>query len=162
MQDKELENALNEGNGIALITVYVKCPNCREDIWISVGHHCGYDALLEGNVETECYKCLKNISVDTSDMSVFKNTKFMTHEQLHNITWKLVYAAIEALRFYEDCVDHIAYCEVYGKEMGFDWNRCRAYCSVGKSYSHSRFMAYVADFFGTSVKEMRLQLRNVK
>jgi hypothetical protein len=47
MEDKELENALNEGNGIALITVYVKCPNCREDIWISVGHHCGYDALLE-------------------------------------------------------------------------------------------------------------------
>lgn len=70
--------------------------------------------------------------------------------------------ATKALQFYEDCADHIAYCKASGKELGFDWDRCRAYCSVGKSYSHSRFMAFVAEFFGTTVKEMKLQWRNVK
>jgi hypothetical protein len=29
--------------------------------------------------------------------------------------------AAEALQFYEDCADHIAYCEASGKEIGFDW-----------------------------------------
>ena len=70
--------------------------------------------------------------------------------------------ATKALQFYEDCADHIAYCESSGKEIGFDWDRCRAYCSVGKSYSHSRFMTYVAKWFGTTVEEMKFQWRNVK
>jgi hypothetical protein len=70
--------------------------------------------------------------------------------------------ATEALQFYENCADHIAYCEASGKEIGFDWNQCRAYCRVGKTYSHLRFMAYVANFFNTTVKEMKLQWRNVK
>lgn len=70
--------------------------------------------------------------------------------------------ATEALQFYEDCADNLPYCQTSEKDNGFDWDRCRAYCSVGKSYSHSRFMAYVAEWFGTTVKEMKLQWRNVK
>lgn len=70
--------------------------------------------------------------------------------------------ATEALQFYEDCVDKLPYHQTSEKDNGFDWDRCRAYCSVGKSYSHSRFMAYVAEWFGTTVKEMKLQWRNVK
>lgn len=61
----------------------------------------------------------------------------------------------KAVKFYNECVEHIAYCETYGKELGFDWDMCRACCSVGKSYSHTRFMTFVANFFGTTVKEMK-------
>jgi hypothetical protein len=70
--------------------------------------------------------------------------------------------ATEALQFYEDCADNLPYYQTTEKDNGFDWDRCRAYCSVGKSYSHQRFMAYVAEWFGTTVKEMKLQWRNVK
>jgi hypothetical protein len=68
----------------------------------------------------------------------------------------------EALQFYEDCADKLPYYQTSEKDNGFDWDRCRAYCSVGKSYSHSRFMSYVAEWFGTTVNEMKLQWRNVK
>ena len=70
--------------------------------------------------------------------------------------------AIEALQFYEDCAENLPYYQTSEKDNGFDWDRCRAYCMVGKSYSHSRFMDYVAEWFGTTVKEMKLQWRNVK
>lgn len=70
--------------------------------------------------------------------------------------------ATEALQFYEDCADNLPYYQTSEKDNGFDWDRCRAYCRVGKSYSHSRFMAYVAELFGTTVKEMKHQWRNVK
>ena len=70
--------------------------------------------------------------------------------------------ATEALQFYENCADHIAYCEASGKEIGFKWDECRAYCRVGKSYSHSRFMQYVANWFGVTVSEMKSQWRNIK
>lgn len=70
--------------------------------------------------------------------------------------------ATDALQFYEDCSDHIAYCKASGQEIGFDWDYCRAYCKVGKTYSQARFMEYVALFFGTTVKEMKTQWRNIK
>jgi hypothetical protein len=70
--------------------------------------------------------------------------------------------ATEALQFYEDCSDNLPYYQTSEKDSGFDWDRCRAYCGVGKSYSHQRFMAYVAEWFGTTVKEIKLQWRNVK
>ena len=70
--------------------------------------------------------------------------------------------AKEALQFYEDCAENLPYYQTSEKDNGFDWDRCRAYCMVGKSYSHSRFMDYVAEWFGTTVKEMKLQWRNVK
>ena len=69
--------------------------------------------------------------------------------------------ATEALQFYEDCADNLPYYQTSEKDNGFDWDRCRAYCSVGKSYSHQRFMGFVAEWFGTTVKEMKLQWRNV-
>lgn len=69
--------------------------------------------------------------------------------------------ATEALQFYEECADNLPYYQTSEKDDGFDWDKCRAYCSVGKSYSHQRFMAYVAEWFGTTVKEMKLQWRNV-
>ena len=70
--------------------------------------------------------------------------------------------AIEALQFYEDCAENLPYYQTSEKDNGFDRDRCRAYCMVGKSYSHSRFMDYVAEWFGTTVKEMKLHWRNVK
>lgn len=72
------------------------------------------------------------------------------------------YKATKALQFYEDCVDHLGYCEASGKELGFDWDRCRAYCKVGKTYSKSKFMLYVAIFFETTVSEMKEQWRNIR
>ena len=70
--------------------------------------------------------------------------------------------AIEALQFYEDCAENLPYYQTSEKDNGFDWDRCRAYCRVGKSYSDKMFMDYVAECFGTTVKEMKLQWRNVK
>jgi hypothetical protein len=70
--------------------------------------------------------------------------------------------ATEASQFYEDCADNLPYYLTSEKDNEFDWDRCRAYCRVGKSYSQQRFMAYVAEWFGTTVKEMKLQWRNVK
>lgn len=70
--------------------------------------------------------------------------------------------ATKALQFYEDCVDHIAYCEAYGKEINFNWDICRAYCRVGKTYSQAKFMEYLAKWFGVTVSEMKLQWRNIE
>lgn len=70
--------------------------------------------------------------------------------------------ATEALQFYEDCADSIANLQTSEKDYGFDWDRCRAYCFVGKSYSHSRFMNYVAQWFGVTTEEMKSQWRNIK
>ena len=60
------------------------------------------------------------------------------------------------------CAGNLPYYQTSEKDNGFDWDRCRVYCSVGKSYSHQRFMTYVAEWFGTTVKEMKLQWSNVK
>lgn len=69
--------------------------------------------------------------------------------------------ATRALQFYEDNAKYISINETIGKELGFNWNECRAYCSVGKSYSHSRFKQYVAKFFHTTVREMDTQWNNI-
>lgn len=36
----------------------------------------------------------------------------------------------EALQFYEDYTDSLSYCQTSERDNGFDWDRCRAYCSV--------------------------------
>lgn len=38
--------------------------------------------------------------------------------------------AIEALQFYEDCVDNLHLYQTSENNM-FDWDICRAYCSIG-------------------------------
>lgn len=70
--------------------------------------------------------------------------------------------ATEALQFYEDCVDSLPYIQTSEKDNGFDWDMCRAYCCVGKSYSHSRFMEFVAKWFKTTVSEMKNSWRHIK
>lgn len=70
--------------------------------------------------------------------------------------------ATEALQFYEDCCDNLPYYQTSEKDNGFDWDLCRAYCKIGKSYSHQKFMDYVAKWFGTTMEEMKGQWRNIK
>jgi hypothetical protein len=76
--DNELKDVLNKGNGIALICYIIECPNCHNNILIDGGYHCGFDAVLEGYVSTDCYKCLTTINVDTSNHAIVKGMKFMT------------------------------------------------------------------------------------
>lgn len=68
--------------------------------------------------------------------------------------------ATKALQFYEDYKDKIATEKTIDNE-GFDWDECRAFCGVGKNYSHSRFKNYVSRWFGVSVKDMNSQWRNI-
>lgn len=75
--------------------------------------------------------------------------------------------ATKALQFYEqhaDALDTPIYFEklVDLNYESIDMNLCRAYCRVGKSYSHAKFMAFIAEWFGTTVKEMKTQWRNIK
>lgn len=75
--------------------------------------------------------------------------------------------ATEALEFYDTHVDALSrpiYFEGLGDlgGKGIDMDFCRAYCRIGKSYQRSRFMAFVAKLFGTTVSEMKSQWRNIK
>jgi len=83
--DEELKKALNKGNGIALICSLVECPNCHNDIWVEVGQHCGFDAVLEGNINIDCYKCLTTINLDLFNISIQKDFKYMTSSDLLDI-----------------------------------------------------------------------------
>lgn len=78
--------------------------------------------------------------------------------------------ATEALAFYErhaDSLDNVSYFENLTdiEDQKFDMDHLRAFCSVNSrnrvSYSHSRFMEYIAKWFGTTVKEMKSQWRNI-
>ena len=86
--DEELKNTLNKGNGIALICSLVECPNCHNDIWVASGQHCGFDAVLEGNVKADCYKCLTTININLSDPTIQKDFKFMTISDLLDIQFE--------------------------------------------------------------------------
>jgi len=90
------------------------------------------------------------------------NTELNVSDIMGIVTTVCDSKATEALQFYEDCADNLPHYQTSEKDNGFDWDRCRAYCSVGNSYSHSRFMHYVAEWFGTTVGEMKLQWRNIK
>ncbi len=86
--------------------------------------------------------------------------------------------ATEALQFYEDNAEIFQYTTAHQRYPNFNWDECRAVCSVAtnpkhirlnssasvkvQSYSHSRFMEYVARYFGTTVSEMKNQWRNIK
>jgi hypothetical protein len=70
--------------------------------------------------------------------------------------------ATKALQFYEDYADSLHYIKSSEENNEFDWDRCRAYCRIGKKYSHQRFMTYVSEWFGTPVKEMKSQWRNIR
>lgn len=37
MIDKDLNDVLKRGNGIALIVSMVECPECAKDIWVEMG-----------------------------------------------------------------------------------------------------------------------------
>jgi hypothetical protein len=76
--EEQISYALNEGGGIAVIGCLIECPSCNNDIWINGGHHCGFDAVLEGLVHTKCYKCSNFIKADVSNISTIKDMKFMT------------------------------------------------------------------------------------
>jgi len=69
--------------------------------------------------------------------------------------------ATEALQFYEDTVDALPYLQTTEKDGGFDWDKCRAYCKVGKRYSPYRYMEYLAMLFNTTKKDMKNQWRNI-
>lgn len=78
--------------------------------------------------------------------------------------------ATEALAFYErhaDSLDKPIYFQTLKdlEEQNFDMDHLRAFCRVGTgrriSYSHSRFMDYIARWFGTTVKEMKTQWKNI-
>lgn len=84
---EDLKNALTAGNGIALICNLVECPVCRNDIWVEVGQHCGFDAVLDGVVTTECYKCISQIKIVCSDVSITKDVKFMTISEFVDILY---------------------------------------------------------------------------
>jgi hypothetical protein len=86
--DEELKNALNNGNGIALICCLIECPNCHNDIWVEAGQHCGFDAVLEGIVKTDCYKCLTSINLNLFNLSTQKDVKFMTISDFIDIQFK--------------------------------------------------------------------------
>ena len=81
--------------------------------------------------------------------------------------------ATEALQFYN--IHNIQSSENNNK---FDWNICRTYCrrtksisnslearwrksDESKSYSHARFMDFVAKWFNITVEEMKLQHGNI-
>lgn len=70
--------------------------------------------------------------------------------------------AADALQFYDDNADYIASCEASDKNSDFDWGRCRTYCKSGKGYSKIRFMEFVADWFGTTIDEMKRQWPNIQ
>jgi len=44
----------------------------------------------------------------------------------------------------------------------FDWNGCLSFCFNGASYNKAKFMAFVACFFGITVKEMKEQWINLE
>ena len=69
--------------------------------------------------------------------------------------------ATEALQFYEDTADMLSYLQTSKKDNGFDWDRCRAYCKIGKTYSLNRYMEYIAMQFNTTKEEMKNQWRNI-
>lgn len=80
--NKDLKKSLNEGNGIATIYGLIDCPNCKKDIWVECGQHCGMDATLEGSVNTICYECLDDVHIemelpkDVGFMNITESAKF--------------------------------------------------------------------------------------
>ena len=86
--NEELNNALNKGGGIAQICCLVECPNCHDDIWINIGHHCGFDAVIDSVDTTDCYKCLNTVKFDSDIVLIQKGIKFMTISELHDIQFK--------------------------------------------------------------------------
>ena len=69
--------------------------------------------------------------------------------------------ATEALQFYEDTADILPYLQTSEKDNGFDWDKCRAYCKVGKRYSLDKYMEYLAMRFDTTKQDMKNQWRNI-
>lgn len=78
--DNELRNALNRGKGLALICALIECPHCNQDIWVNIGQHCGMDAVLDGCVNCDCYKCCHPIKL-VLDFITQKEYSFMTIEE---------------------------------------------------------------------------------
>lgn len=83
--DNDLNEALTRGNGIALIVFMVECPKCSKDIWVEIGSHCGYDGILDFNVNTHCYECCELIKVIV-EASNIKDTGFMTIPEFADFT----------------------------------------------------------------------------
>ncbi len=79
-KDNELRDALNRGQGLALICALIDCPNCNKEIWVSIGQHCGMDANLDGCVNTNCYECCEEFKV-VLDFVTQKDYRFMTIEE---------------------------------------------------------------------------------
>ena len=78
--ENDLHDVLNEENGIAICCLLISCPNCNKDVWVNIGHHCGYDAVLEGDINTNCYLCDKQINTAV-DFGKAKKAKFMTTDE---------------------------------------------------------------------------------
>jgi hypothetical protein len=85
--DNELRDTLNMANGIALICSLIECPNCKKDIWVTIGQHCGFDGVLDYKVESDCYQCCESFSV-ILDNEKQKEHKFMTIEQMTEIEFE--------------------------------------------------------------------------
>jgi hypothetical protein len=88
MKETNLQDVLNKGKGIALICYLIECPNCNKDIWVEIGHHCGFDAVLKEHIKTECYKCFNNIDVYFDKDIKIKDMIFMTIEDYNNLKSK--------------------------------------------------------------------------
>ena len=86
MEEIKLKDILNKGNGIALICALVTCPHCNKDIWVNIGHHCGYDGVIDSWVKTDCYKCSQSIN-EIIDMSRYKDMTLMTVSEYTEIEY---------------------------------------------------------------------------
>lgn len=87
--DQELQDALNKGGGIALICELVECPNCNNDIWIDIGHSCGFDAVLEDRYTNDCYKCFNSFNLNVLKLRS-KGHKFMAPYEYYNKIFLIV------------------------------------------------------------------------
>ena len=93
--DKDLKSVLNRGEGIALIVSMVECPECKKDIWVEHGSHCGFDGNLDYAINTHCYECCEPIKFiietvkDTGFMTISESTNFTTNKFIKNCSNKI-------------------------------------------------------------------------
>jgi len=84
MEDN-LQEALKRGKGMVLICVQTECPHCKKDFLTDIGHHCGYDAVVDYSIKTDCYECCQPVERVIQNEEI-KDIKFMTVEEYVDMT----------------------------------------------------------------------------